>query len=281
MTDPTYQLLDSGDGRRLERFGDFLLDRPLGYALWRRRLPEREWRRADGIYHRSDRGGGHWEWRREPAEPFPIRYGGLSLEIKPTGFGHVGLFPEQHGSWTWLRTEAARLGPDAELLNLFAYTGGSTLAAAQGGARVCHLDASKGVVDWARRNASANGLGEHPVRWMVDDVLGFLAREIRRGRRYAGVILDPPSYGRGAKGEVWKLEDGLRPLLESVLEVCGGEPRLLLLSCHSAGFTPEVLGRLLGDLVGGSDRVELGEMVVPEEGGRVLPSGCFARWSAP
>lgn len=274
-----YALLDSGGGRKLERFGDVVLDRPVAHALWRPRTGDESWSEARGVYHRSDKGGGSWEWHGRDPGRWVIRYGGLSLAMKATPFGHTGLFPEQRENWGWIREAAGALGGDQEVLNLFAYTGGSTLAAAQGGARVCHVDSSRGAVDWARENARESDLEDAPVRWIVEDVTRYLGRELRRGRTYGGIILDPPSFGRGKKGEVFKIERDLPELLEQCRQLLGPEPGFLLLSCHSAGFSPRVLEQLLAEVVPVAEgELEVGEMVVPQEDGRCLPSGFFARW---
>lgn len=273
-----YALLDCGRGRKLERLGQVLLDRPVAHAAWTPEHGPELWSRADGVYHRSDKGGGHWDWRRPVPESWEVDFGGLRLRIKPTPFGHLGLFPEQRANWDWLRGQVKRLG-DCEVLNLFAYTGGSTLAAAQAGARVCHVDSSKGVVGWARDNAALSGLAERPVRWIVEDAVAFLRREVRRGRRYQGLIMDPPSYGRGLKGQVFKIEDDLAELLSLGWELLGDSPGFFLLSCHSASFTPRVLAQVLARSAPGPGELDAGEMVVPgDEGGPDLPGGVLARW---
>ena len=279
MADDGYRLIDSGGGRKLEQFGPVLLDRPVAYAVWDK-SPAVDWGAAAGVYHRSDQGGGSWEWRRKPPESWPIGYGGLRLLIKPTPFGHLGLFPEQEENWGWLRRTCERLGPELEVINMFAYTGGSTLACAAAGAKVCHLDSAQGAVSWARTNAELSGLVDRPIRWIVEDVSRFVAREQKRGRRYHGFILDPPSYGRGAKGEVFKIEEDLTRLLAGCRDLAGDQLGFVLLSCHSDHFSPAVLSRLLAGYVpAAGGRMEAGEMVVPEAGGRGLPSGVFARWS--
>lgn len=277
----TYALLDSGGGRKLERVGEATLDRQAPAAFWAPRLPRAEWAKADAVHHRSETGGGHWEWRKKLPEAWEIEYGGLRVKIKPTSFGHLGVFAEQAEQWARIRAGLAGPagGASFSVLNLFAYTGGSTLAAAQAGAAVCHVDAAKGVVDWARENAGLNGLAERPVRWIVDDVGEFLRREERRGRKYDGAILDPPSFGRGAKGQVWKIEESVGELLDQIRRVLVPRPRLLLFSCHSPGFTPLVLRNLLAerfDLDGAE--VEAGEMSVAEaRGDRRLPAGAYVR----
>lgn len=276
-----YALLDCGGGRKLERFGEWVLDRPVNYAVWKRGLPKGRWRDAAAFYRRSDKGGGDWEVRKQHPRHWPVTWGGLTMKIKPTPFGHVGLFPEQHGNWAWLRERCRDLGADAEVLNLFAYTGGSTLACAQAGVKVCHVDSSKGIVAWAKENAALGGLDAAPIRFLVDDVSGFVARELRRGRRYRGVVMDPPSYGRGAKGEVFKIEADLPGLVKECWKLLGDDPDFFLLSCHSASFTPRVLGQVLARSAPGAGDLETGEMVVPgEAGGPELPSGVFARWTA-
>jgi len=278
----TYELLDSGGGRKLERVGDILMDRQAPAAFWAPRLPATEWSKIHTYHHRSDTGGGRFENRAPVPDSWSIEYGGLRLKIKPTSFGHLGMFAEQAEQWAWIREASRTSDPEPlQVLNLFAYTGGSTLAAAQGGATVCHVDAAKGVVDWARENAALNDLVQHPIRWIVDDVGEYLGREKRRGRKYDGVILDPPSFGRGARGQVWKIEESVGELLDEVRAVLVDRPKFVLLSCHSPGFTPIVLRNLLAerfDLTG--RRVDCGEMSVPEAGGlRRLPAGAFARFA--
>ncbi|HYC78377.1 MAG TPA: class I SAM-dependent methyltransferase [Planctomycetota bacterium] len=282
MTDG-YALLDSGDGRKLERVGPVLLDRQATAAFWRPRRPRAEWDKVDAYHHRSDQGGGRWELRRALPASWDVEYGGLTLRIKPTGFGHLGLFAEHADAWTWLRETcraATARGAPPQVLNLFAYTGGATLACAQGGASVCHVDAAKGVVDWARENAALNDLAERPLRWIVDDVVEFLRREERRGRAYDGVVLDPPSFGRGARGQVWKIEESVGALLDQTARVLSKTPAFVFFSCHSPGFTPLVLENLLRERfdLAGCD-VASGEMSVAEaDGGRRLPAGAFARF---
>ncbi|MCA9321406.1 MAG: class I SAM-dependent methyltransferase, partial [Planctomycetes bacterium] len=205
----TYQLLDSGHGRKLERLGPVVVDRQAPGAFWRPRLDRQDWDRSNGVHHRSNQGGGHWEWKQSAPAPWTIEHGTLKFQVKPTPFGHMGLFPEQVGQWHWLGESIDAFcrskGRAPALLNLFAYTGGSTLAAARAGAEVTHVDAARGVVDWARVNAELNDLGNAPVRWIVDDCSRYLERELRRKKRYDGVILDPPTFGRGVRGETWKI----------------------------------------------------------------------------
>ncbi len=278
----SYRLLDSGDGRKLEDLGGVLVDRQAPSAIWSPRLPKAGWQKVQGRHIRSERGGGHWDWfGREPGN-WTVRCGPNRMILKATPFGHIGLFAEQAEQWLWIeettRALAAGLGRPPEILNLFAYTGGSTVAALRGGARVSHVDAARGVVDWAVANSHENGLEGAPVRWLVDDAAAFCARELRRDRVYDGVILDPPSFGRGRKGEIWKIEDHLGPLLSDLGRLCKGAPGLLLLSCHSPGYTPIALDQLANDFFDPEGQeIESGEMWVPEEGGRRLPSGFFSR----
>jgi 23S rRNA (cytosine1962-C5)-methyltransferase len=282
-----YVLLDSGGGRKLERVGSVVLDRQAPAAFWSRRLDAATWRAADAHHVRSETGGGRWEERRPLPREWDVSHGGFVLRAKATPFGHLGFFAEQAGQWTWIEETARALtatrSAPPNILNLFAYTGGSSLAAARGGAHVCHVDAAKGVVDWARDHARMNGLDDRPIRWIVDDALEFLDREARRGRRYDGAIFDPPSFGRGAKGQVWKIEDAAQDLLLRLKAALTPKPDLLLFSCHTPGFTPIVLKTLLSEAFDLRDaEIEAGEMHVPESGSdRLLPAGAFARARRP
>lgn len=276
-----YQLLDSGGESKLERVGPYLLVRPSPQAVWSPGLPEKEWQDADAVYIRSSTGGGNWDFHRRLPDKWEIEYRGLKFFIKPTGFGHLGIFPEHGESWDWIEERIRGARGQVSVLNMFAYTGGATMAAARAGAAVCHLDASKGVVDWAREDAALSGLSDRPVRWIVDDVVKFVQKEIRRGKSYDAIILDPPSFGRGATGEVWKIEDDLLKLLHDCRKLLTDNPLFVHLSCHSPGFTPLVLQNLLAEMMRGKKGgLSNGEMVIPEGSGRVLPSGAYARWSA-
>ncbi len=281
-----YQLLDSGDAKRLEQIGPYKVVRPAAQAIWPPQLPAHEWNAADAVYERDSSGGGSWQFNRRVKREFDILYGDLALRVKLTNFGHLGLFPEHAAGWDWLRTvirnRMQRSNSNLHVLNLFAYTGGSTLAASQAGAHVVHVDAAKGVVDWARKNAEMCHLAERPIRWLFDDAAKFVNREIRRNNRYQGIILDPPTFGRGPKGEVFKIENQLVDLLDGCRQLLAKDALFVLYSCHTPGFTPLVMLNQL-DLVtrnrGG--RAEYGEMTVPDSVGRALPSGTYARWSAP
>jgi len=264
-----YELLDSGDGRKLERFGRFVLARPCSQALWRPSKPEADWSRADASFDREE--GNRWHGRCNLPKSWNIETAGVRFKLGGTDFGHLGIFPEQRAQWQWIRSNSS----GAKVLNLFAYSGGSTMAAALGGAEVCHLDASKGMVEWARENAALNGLSESPVRWIVDDAHKFMRREIRRGRRYDAIILDPPTFGRGAGGEMYKIERDLKDTLGLVKDLFSDTPRFVLFSSHTPGLSPVVAANILGQLFPKA-RLESGEMLLE---GRSLacPSGIYCR----
>lgn len=287
-----YRLLDSGSEMKLEQFGSYRLARPAPQAVWKPRLGKRQWEEAHALYQRNSQGGGDWEWREAMPRKFPLLYADISFEVKLTDFGHVGLFPEQAQNWIWMRelirTRMARTNDrNLTVLNLFAYTGGSTLAASQAGAHVVHLDAARGVVDWAKDNAKQCRLQERPIRWLVDDVLKFVKREVRRDNRYQAIILDPPSFGRGPKGEVFKIEQHLLELLDLCQQLLARDALFVLYSCHTPGFTPITLQNELAEVVTGrGGKLEGGEMVIretdtPDRPGRSLPSGAYVRWSNP
>ena len=270
-----YELLDSGDGRKLERFGKYVLARPCSQALWRPQLPAADWERADASFDRED--GNRWHGRNRLPKEWTIETAGVKFKLGGTDFGHLGIFPEQRAQWRWLRQRAeGRSGREGlRVLNLFAYSGGSTMAAALGGAEVCHLDASKGMVEWARENARLNGLAERPIRWIVDDAHKFMKREIRRGHRYDAIILDPPSFGRGAGGEMYKIERDLKETLSLVKELLSEKPAFVLFSSHTPGLSPIVAENILSQLFP-SAHLESGEMLL--EGNRFkCPSGIYCR----
>ncbi len=274
MTNDDYQLLDSGDGRKLEQFGPYVLSRPCAQAVWRPRLPANAWKNADGDFSREE--GAGWNFHRSLPEHWRVEVGGVTFKISPTDFGHLGVFPEHQSVWRWMDK---RVTNKLRVLNLFAYSGGATLALAKAGAEVCHLDASKKMVAWARENAGLNNLTEAPVRWIVDDAVKFLKREHRRERTYDGILLDPPSFGRGAKQELFKIDDHLRTLLELCLKVLSDRPRFLALTCHTPGYTPHVLHNLLDQHFDGRGQIDCGEMLLG--GGDSVypvPSGALACW---
>ena len=279
-----YALLDSGGFQKLERFGPVVLSRPCAQAVWQPALPKHEWQRATATFFRD--GGNQWRGRDRLPESWTIDVDGSRFQLSSTDFGHLGIFPEQRDQWRRIRETcveyAKQHGRPARVLNLFAYSGGSTLAAALAGAEVCHVDASKGMVDWARKNATLNGLEEKPVRWIVDDVTKFLEREMRRERQYDLLILDPPSYGRGAKGEVFKIENDLPPLLALLGKLMSPQPLGVLLSCHTPELTPISLHHMLLQQFGRkSGQVEHGEMQLRGASNVLpVPSGSFAWWLA-
>jgi 23S rRNA (cytosine1962-C5)-methyltransferase len=262
-----YELVDSGNQKKFEQFGAVSLVRPCSQALWRPQLPK--WEGVDGNFSREE--GNNWEGAI-PSQ-WQVEHEGVLFHLSATDFGHLGVFPEHAVVWK----EAASLLPEGgSVLNLFAYSGGATLALAKAGAEVCHVDASKGMVDWARKNARLNGLEDAPIRWIVDDALKFLAREVRRGRRYEGVLLDPPSFGRGAKGEVFKIERDILPLLELCKAVLSERARFLFFTTHTPGMGPLVMRHLLEDIF--PSGVEASELVLESKRGRSIPMGAYAKW---
>ena len=275
-----YELIDCSRGEKLERWGDVILARPDPQVIWK--TPKGpEWGRANARYNRSSSGGGSWQVNRLPRAEWEIGYGPLRFCIRPTGFKHTGLFPEQAVNWDLMDGLVKNAGRELSVLNLFAYTGGATLACAAAGAKVCHVDASKGMVQWARDNAARSGLSDRPVRWIVDDCKKFVEREIRRGRRYDAIIMDPPSYGRGPGGEVWKLETNLWPFVELVSGVLSDDPLFVIINSYTTGLSPSVLTYLSESIFtrrfgGRSESQELGLPVTAS--GLALPCGATCRW---
>ena len=267
-----YQLLDSGSGQKLERFNEYTLIRPCLQAVWHPEKPE-IWDKADASFSRDN--GNKWTFRKKLPKEWISKIGGVDFKISPTDFGHLGVFPEHADLWEWMR---GAIKKEDRILNLFAYSGGVTLAAAQEGAQVCHLDASKGMVDWARENAKLNKMEKAPIRWIVDDALKFLHREVKRGSRYEGIILDPPTFGRGAKGEIFKIEEEILPLLRLCRQLLSEKPLFILFSCHTPGFTPIAMGHLMHQTMP-KGKTETGEMILHSPGALSIPSGSFARWT--
>ena len=277
-----YELIDCGRGEKLERWGKYTLVRPDPQAIWNTPRENPLWRRHDARYARSSTGGGAWE-KKDLPERWTVSYGGLTFNIKPMNFKHTGLFPEQAANWDWAGEQIRKAGRPVSVLNLFAYTGGASVACAAAGASVCHVDAAKGMVAWAKENAKSSGLEDAPIRWIIDDCGKFVEREIRRGRRYDGVIMDPPSYGRGPSGEIWKLEENLYPFVELVAGVLSDAPLFFIINSYTTGLAPSVLTYLLESIVtkrhGG--RTESGELGLPvTDTGLVLPCGATGRWRA-
>ena len=278
-----YRLIDTKSGERLERWGNVTLIRPDPQVIWQTPPLTDLWHHADGHYHRSKSGGGQWEYAKKPPESWQIRYGELRFIVRPTGFKHTGLFPEQAVNWDWMTEKIRSAGRPVRVLNLFAYTGGATLACAAAGAEVCHVDAAKGMVQWARENAAASELTEKPIRWIVDDCEKFIRREARRGKTYDAIIMDPPSYGRGPGGEIWKLENSIYPLVEACLDILSDKPLFFLLNSYTTGLSPSVMGYLLHSLIvpkfGGE--VSADEIGLPVELAKAaLPCGATAIWQA-
>lgn len=278
-----YELIDTGGGEKLERWGKYILRRPDPQAIWPLIDSSGKWESVDARYHRSPSGGGSWEYKRKLPEKWTINYGELSFYIEPTGFKHTGLFPEQAVNWKWMIGKIKSCRHPVRVLNLFAYTGGATVAAASAGAEVCHVDASKGMVARAKENLSLSGLAEKPVRFIVDDVVKFVQREKRRGKQYEAVIMDPPSYGRGPKGELWKIEDELYGLIQLCLDVLSPQPLFFLINSYTTGLSPTVIKNMLLLSVRrkyGGD-VSADEIGLPaSSSGLILPCGAAGRWEA-
>lgn len=276
-----YKIIDTSDGNKLESWGGKTLVRPDPQIIWKTPRKTDLWEKADAVYHRSSKGGGEWEYRKRLPENWNISYGDLKFIIRPTGFKHTGLFPEQAVNWDFMADKIRSAGREIKVLNLFAYTGGATLACANAGAQVSHVDASKGMVQWARENAAASGLSDKPIRWLVDDCLKFVQREIRRGNRYDAVVMDPPSYGRGPGGEVWKLEDCIYDLVKTCSEVLSDKPLFFLLNSYTTGLSPSVMAYILNEVItpGFGGKVTADEIGLPvEKSGMPLPCGSTAVW---
>lgn len=280
-----YELLDAAAGERLERWGRYILIRPDPQVIWNTERQHPMWKKADGVYRRSKNGGGSWVVSKMPAD-WNISYGDLTFNLRPMGFKHTGLFPEQAVNWDWFSNIIRRARKDSpdyqpKVLNLFAYTGGATAAAAKAGAKVCHVDASKGMVAAAKENLRLSGLGDAPVRYIVDDCRKFVEREIRRGNKYDGVIMDPPSYGRGPNGEVWKLEECAYDLISLVVKILTDRPLFFLINSYTTGLSPASMGYMLMTLMpqASAGVLTTGELGLPvTESGLYLPAGASARW---
>ena len=277
-----YEVLDTSGGEKLERWGKYLLVRPDPQVIWNTPHEHPGWKKKNGHYHRSSKGGGEWEFINLPDE-WSISYKDLTFHLKPFSFKHTGLFPEQAVNWDWFSNLIAHAGRPVKVLNLFAYTGGATVSAAKAGAQVTHVDASKGMVSWAKENAAASGIADAPIRWLVDDCTKFVEREIRRGNHYDGIIMDPPSYGRGPKGEIWKIEENIFPFVELTAKLLSDKPLFFLINSYTTGLQPAVLSYMLNLTVkkkfGG--KVSAEEIGLPVSNtGLVLPCGASGRWQA-
>lgn len=275
-----YEVIDTSSGEKLERWGKYLLVRPDPQVIWSTPKDHSGWKKRNGHYHRSNKGGGEWEFFDLPEE-WSIHYGELTFRLKPFSFKHTGLFPEQAANWDWFSKLIKDAGRPIKVLNLFAYTGGATLSAAKAGAGVTHVDASKGMVNWAKENAVSSRLADAPIRWLVDDCVKFVEREIRRGNHYDAVIMDPPSYGRGPGGEVWKMEESIFPFLTLVSQLLSDRPLFVLLNSYTTGLQPAVLSYMMNTVftnrLGG--RVEAKEIGLPvTKSSLILPCGASGRW---
>ena len=280
-----YQLLDAGNGMKHERWGPYTLVRPDPQIIWPRSGGTTKWEKWDGFYHRADTGGGKWEYRRELPDHWKINYGPLTFKIHPTSFKHTGLFPEQAVNWDWFSAKiraAKAAGRDVNVLNLFGYTGAATCAAAKAGASVTHVDAAEGMVKWCKENAALSGLTDAPIRYLTDDCLKFVRREIKRGKKYDAIIMDPPTYGRGSAGEMWKLEDHLWELLSECKQVLTDRPLFFLINAYTARLSPTVVANLLTGLMEGvGGTITAGEVGLPiQRDARTLPCGIYGRWEA-
>lgn len=275
-----YEVIDTSSGEKLERWGKYTLLRPDPQVIWDTPKKNKKWKQLNGHYHRSHKGGGEWEFFDLP-EQWKICYNDLTFHLKPFSFKHTGLFPEQAVNWDWFGNKIRKAGRPVNVLNLFAYTGGATAAAAKAGASVTHVDASKGMVTWAKENAVSSGLEDAPIRWIVDDCVKFVEREIRRGRKYDGIIMDPPSYGRGPKGEIWKIEEQIYPFIKLCTQLLSDKPLFYLVNSYTTGLQPAVLSYMMNtaikDKFGG--QVQADEIGLPvTENGLILPCGASGRW---
>ena len=277
-----YEVIDTSSGEKLERWGDYMLVRPDPQVIWNTDKKHFGWKKWNGHYHRSSKGGGEWEFKNLPEE-WTINYKELTFNLKPFSFKHTGLFPEQAANWDWFSSLIKEANREIKVLNLFAYTGGATVSAAKAGAKVTHVDAAKGMVAWAKENAASSGLSDAPIRYLVDDCVKFVEREIRRGNKYDGIIMDPPSYGRGPKGEIWKIEDSVFPFIELTSKLLSDNPLFFLINSYTTGLQPAVLSYMLHTVLDPlhPGTIEASEIGLPvKTNGLVLPCGASGRWTA-
>ena len=273
-----YRLIDAGNGEKLESWGNVILRRPDPWALWTHEDTQ-EWNKYSAIYHRSEKGGGYWEKKKEIPEFWTINYKDLKFKVSPTGFKHTGLFPEQAVNWDWMIDKIKHAGREIKVLNLFAYTGGATVACSYAGASVCHVDSSKGMVTWAKENIISSGLEKNPVRYIIDDVVKFVNREIRRENKYDAIIMDPPSYGRGTNGEVWKFEENIADLVELCTRVLSDKPLFFLINSYTTGISSTVLENILKLNIKAKGKLSSGELGLPmSDSNLILPCGIYGRW---
>ena len=274
-----YEILDMANGEKLERWKDVILARPDPQIIWKEKTFPEKWKKTNARYHRSSTGGGSWQYEKKMPESWKIQYKNLTFQIKPMGFKHTGLFPEQAVNWDWMMDKIAKANRPIRVLNLFSYTGGATVACLAAGASVCHVDSSKGMVTWAKENVAASGLADKPVRYIIDDVNKFVNREIRRGNQYDAIIMDPPSYGRGTNGEVWKFEENIDDLVNLCTKVLSDDPLFFLINSYTTGISSTVLADILQMAISKKGTVTAGEIGLPMTGSSlVLPCGIFGRW---
>ena len=279
-----YKILDMADGQKLERWGDVILSRPDPQIIWKSKSFPNKWKEINAEYHRSKTGGGAWEFKKKMPKQWQVKYKNLIFNIKPMGFKHTGLFPEQAVNWDWMIDKIKKEKKnkkEVKVLNLFAYTGGATVACLSAGASVCHVDSSKGMTTWAKENVISSGLQDRPVRFIIDDVVKFVNREIRRGNKYDAIIMDPPSYGRGAKGEVWQFENNIYDLVELCSKVLSDDPLFFLINSYTTGISSQVLKNILNMVISKKYRGEIdaGEIGLPMENSKlILPCGIYGRW---
>ena len=278
-----YKIIDMANGQKLEIWKNIVLSRPDPQIVWKDKSFPKEWEKAHAIYKRSKTGGGAWEYKKKLPQNWQIEYRDLTFNIKPMGFKHTGLFPEQAVNWDWMREKIEKSNKEIKVLNLFAYTGGATVACLASGASVCHVDSSKGMVAWAKENVQSSGLADKKVRYIIDDVVKFVNREIRRGNKYDAIIMDPPSYGRGTNGEVWQFENNIYDLVELCTKVLSENPLFFLINSYTTGISSTVLANILNLTVGKAfeGKVESGEIGLPMENSKlVLPCGIYGRWES-
>ncbi len=279
-----YKILDMADGQKLERWGDVVLSRPDPQIIWKSKSFPSKWKEINAEYHRSKTGGGAWEFKKKIPKQWQVKYKNLIFNIKPMGFKHTGLFPEQAVNWDWMIEKIQKEKKnkkEVKVLNLFAYTGGATVACLSAGASVCHVDSSKGMTTWAKENVISSGLQDRHVRFIIDDVVKFVNREIRRGNKYDAIIMDPPSYGRGAKGEVWQFENNIYDLIELCSKVLSDDPLFFLINSYTTGISSQVLENILNIVISKkyTGEIDAGEIGLPMENSKlILPCGIYGRW---
>ena len=276
-----YEILDMANGEKLERWGDVILIRPDPQIIWKSKSFPKKWESANARYNRSSSGGGGWKYNKKMPENWQIKYKDLTFNIKPMGFKHTGLFPEQAVNWDWMIEKIKNAKRDIKVLNLFAYTGGATVACSYAGASVCHVDSSKGMTTWAKENVASSGLEKRPIRFIVDDVVKFVNREIRRGNKYDAIIMDPPSYGRGTNGEVWKFEENIADLVELCTNVLSDNPLFFLINSYTTGISSTVLEDILRLNIKKNGKFSHGEIGLPMRDSKlILPCGIYGKWES-